>query len=348
MAQNALTVVNGSGLNVRTAFNLAIQAVNTDFAGATDPATMSPSNAFSYMLWLDTANNLVKQRNKDNDAWVNKGTLLADGTIQWYEPLSIPIPASSAQGDIIYRGASGFERLPAGTNGQLLKTQGASANPAWVDPPSGAVYASGAEAVTGTETAKAISPATLRSGLNASGSAPVFACRAWVNFNGTVLTGTYSQSGTTVTVTMTSHGMSVGQNINLTITSGTGVSGNYTVATVANANTFTYTAGTSLTTSGNITRNLYIKASGNVSSITDNGIGDYTINFTTALQDAGYAPVISITGASLGETRNTVSIAGDNSGLPLLKTSTQLRILVGWGHGAAPSDSSDVSVVIFR
>lgn len=49
----------------------------------------------------------------------------------------IPIPASIAQGDIIYRGASAFERLPAGTSGQLLKTQGSSANPVWVDAPTG-------------------------------------------------------------------------------------------------------------------------------------------------------------------------------------------------------------------
>ena len=56
---------------------------------------------------------------------------------------------------------------------------------------------------------------------NASGSAPVYAVRAWVNFNGT--------------------------------------------GTVA------------------------IRASGNVSSITDDGTGLYTVNFTTALSDANYS-----------------------------------------------------------
>ena len=53
-----------------------------------------------------------------------------------------------------------------------------------------------------------------------SGTAPIYPCRAWVNFNGT--------------------------------------------GTVA------------------------IRASGNVSSITDNGTGDYTINFTTAMSDVNY------------------------------------------------------------
>lgn len=46
----------------------------------------------------------------------------------------IQIPASIAQGDLIYRGASAFERLPAGTSGQVLKTNGPSANPEWITP----------------------------------------------------------------------------------------------------------------------------------------------------------------------------------------------------------------------
>lgn len=38
---------------------------------------------------------------------------------------------SAAQGDILYRGASSWTRLAAGTNGQYLQTQGAGANPQW-------------------------------------------------------------------------------------------------------------------------------------------------------------------------------------------------------------------------
>lgn len=65
--------------------------------------------------------------------------------------------------------------------------------------------------------------------------------------------GTYSQATTTVTVTKTAHGLNVGQLIEVDALTGTAVDGRYTVATVPNANTFTYTAGTSLTTTGNIT-----------------------------------------------------------------------------------------------
>ena len=59
-----------------------------------------------------------------------------------------------------------------------------------------------------------------KAALNASGDAPIYACRAWVNFNGT--------------------------------------------GTVA------------------------IRASGNVSSITDKGVGHYTVNFSTAMPDINY------------------------------------------------------------
>lgn len=65
----------------------------------------------------------------------------------------------------------------------------------------------------------------IKDAINAGGSAPIHACRAWVNFNGT--------------------------------------------GTVA------------------------IRASGNVSSITDNGTGDYTVNMTTALPDTNYCGTAS-------------------------------------------------------
>ena len=41
----------------------------------------------------------------------------------------------------------------------------------------------------------------------------------------------------------------------------------------------------------NGTGTVAIRASGNVSSITDNGTGDYTVNFTTAMSDANYVAV---------------------------------------------------------
>lgn len=43
----------------------------------------------------------------------------------------LDLVGTPAQGDVAYRGASAWALLPAGTSGQLLKTGGAGANPAW-------------------------------------------------------------------------------------------------------------------------------------------------------------------------------------------------------------------------
>lgn len=213
--------------------------------------------------------------------------------------------------------------------------------------------ATSTEVNTATDNTRVVTPSTLLSGvknhLNATGDAPMFACRAWVNFNGVPLNGTYSQSGTTVTVTMTAHGMSVGQKVNLTITSGTAVSGNYTVSTVIDANTFTYTAGTSLTTSGNVTQNNFIRGSGNVLGITDNGVGDYAVNFITAMRDANY--IVNGTGSlSVGNGTTVGALVTEKiSGLSaLLRDTTLCPIHVTNTSGVNLVDGFSVNVSFFR
>jgi hypothetical protein len=47
-----------------------------------------------------------------------------------------------------------------------------------------------------------------------------------------------------------------------------------------------------------------IRASGNVSSITDNGTGDYTVNFTTAMPDTNYASLLTSGGTEITSTSN--------------------------------------------
>jgi hypothetical protein len=55
----------------------------------------------------------------------------------------------------------------------------------------------------------------------------------------------------------------------------------------------------------NGTGTIAIRASGNVTSITDNGVGDYTVNFTTAMPDANYSSVASCS-PSAGPTQRVV------------------------------------------
>lgn len=171
-----------------------------------------------------------------------------------------------------------------------------------------------------------------------------YLCRAWVNFNGQTnnnLSGTYSQSGTTVTVTATSHGYIVGSQVSISITTGTAVTGGYVVTEIIDSNNFRYTAGTSLTTSGNCTllRNT-IRASGNISSISDLGVGDYTVNFTTAMPDVNYA-ILSSSEQSAGN--NPVNVNRNNS-----RTDTAFRTNICTTQGSTFVDISWVSIGIFR
>ena len=170
-------------------------------------------------------------------------------------------------------------------------------------------------------------------------AATAYGCRAWVNFNGTAntnLTGTYSQTGTTVTVTITGHGYITGNSAFLDFTSGTAVDGAYTV-TVTDANTFTVTQA-SRTTSGNVTsvRNT-IRASGNVSSITDNGTGDYTINMTTAMPDANYS--IAANAAASGTT---------DFQCPIKVVTNVSSFSIYTSNGTTLTDTPIVCVQVFR
>jgi hypothetical protein len=63
---------------------------------------------------------------------------------------------------------------------------------------------------------------------------------------------TYSQSGTTVTVTKVDHQLTVDESVNLDFTSGSAVDGEFKVVSVPSTSTFTVTAASSATNSGNV------------------------------------------------------------------------------------------------
>lgn len=71
------------------------------------------------------------------------------------------------------------------------------------DIPSVPSGASTAEAQAGTDNTTFITPLRMRDGFNASGSAPVYACRAWATFSGT----TISASGNVSSITNSSTGV---------------------------------------------------------------------------------------------------------------------------------------------
>jgi hypothetical protein len=105
-----------------------------------------------------------------------------------------------------------------------------------------------------------------------SGTAPLYMCRAWVNFNGT--------------------------------------------GTVA------------------------IRGSGNVSSITDNGVGFYTVNFTTAMPDANYTAVAS--------TAIEGTYAASSACSSTTNTASGAVISVTDYNGPARCDQNGIYINIFR
>jgi hypothetical protein len=104
-----------------------------------------------------------------------------------------------------------------------------------------------------------------------SGTAPIYACRAWVNFNGT--------------------------------------------GTVA------------------------IRASGNVSSITDNNTGDYNVNLSIAMPDTNYS-AIGANGTDVASGIIEVSLGG--------KTVSTQRVLSKNAATNTTADQSLISVAFFR
>ena len=105
-----------------------------------------------------------------------------------------------------------------------------------------------------------------------SGTAPIYPCRAWVNFNGT--------------------------------------------GTVA------------------------IRGSGNTTSITDNGTGDYTVNYTTAIVDANYSANLAAASSALG---NNLCIRISGSTV----STSNVRVTIASGGGSL-ADCETVCVSVFR
>lgn len=91
-----------------------------------------------------------------------------------------------------------------------------------------------------------------------------------------------------------------------------------------------------------------INASYNVSSITDNGTGDYTLNFTNALVDANYGVSINVVAFSTSLGYVTGVIHGSATGGATLKSTTKLRIMTALTASGGAVDLADITVVMIR
>ena len=82
-----------------------------------------------------------------------------------------------------------------------------------------------------------------------------------------------------------------------------------------------------------------IRASGNVTSVTDNSTGNYTVNFTTAISDANYSAVF--TGRySSGQVNQGIGIVS--------QTTSAVRVITGTPSNNTVQDFDIVCAAIFR
>ena len=93
----------------------------------------------------------------------------------------------------------------------------------------------------------------------------------------------------------------------------------------------------------NGTGTVAIRASFNVSSITDNGVGSYTVNFTTALTDANYNIVGTVSTQSA-----QIGVLGSAVVTDFSKTTSAVTVATYSIQGTAVADFTSVNLAIFR
>ena len=96
----------------------------------------------------------------------------------------------------------------------------------------------------------------------------------------------------------------------------------------------------------NGTGTVAIRASGNVSSITDNGTGDYTVNFTNALPDTNYCVVLPsmMTG---GNSSQYFGVLTPSNNSYSSKTTSAVRLAV-YNTLVSNQDVFDANIAVFR
>ena len=99
----------------------------------------------------------------------------------------------------------------------------------------------------------------------------------------------------------------------------------------------------------NGTSTVAIRASNNVASITDNGTGDYTANFTSAITDANYAVTTGFTPYTTTNFTTYGAIYGDASTGATTKTTSAIRLVYkNLANDSNFYDTIEVNAVIHR
>ena len=100
----------------------------------------------------------------------------------------------------------------------------------------------------------------------------------------------------------------------------------------------------------NGTGTVAIRAAFNVSSITDNGTGNYTANFTTALADANYSAIAqgSVSFSGVATTAHPSSVSAQATTSCRVRFSSLLSGYLVASLDVYPLDAENASVAVFR
>lgn len=252
----ALAFVSGDRVELRMTAGSALDIPSAAIQDAANKATLADDDEFG--VTDSAASNVLKNHTWANlkaGIWSALGALINGGTAKStpVDDDAIAIMDSAASNatkkttwanvkatlktyfDTLYQAAdadiptvsASQAEMEAGTEAALRSMSPARVKEAIVaiSPPT--TFASSAENAAGTVENKAVDPLGIREAFNATGSAPVYACRVWLNIDGTAVAGSM------------------------------------------------------------------IRGAGNVSSMTDNGTGNYRANILTALPDENYSAVVT-------------------------------------------------------
>lgn len=155
----------------------------------------------------------------------------------------------------------------------------------------------------------------------------------------TSTTGSIQLNGSDVLTFDSSGNVTVPNNLNVTGTSPTPAA-----LTTASGSAPSYSARAWVNFNG--TGTVAIRDSGNVSSITDSGVGDYRVNFSTAMPDTDYAVVGSCQGVSGSDIVDFGSFG--YGGAPIVTPTTSQVAIGAFAYSGASVDTPIVSVAVFR
>jgi len=213
-----------------------------------------------------------------------------------------------AAGEVVYQtgpSATGFTAV--GTTGQLLSSNGAS-TPTWLNQSSLSV-GNATNAINATNATNATTAVNFSGSLSGDVTGTQLVTSV-VKVNGASIPSSKTIVGTngsgqiidasasTATVALNTTG-----NATTSTSSSSAISGSILALTTAKA-------WVNFNGTGTIGQPQTIRSSYNVSSITKNGTGDYTVNFATAMADANYSVCVGAGNGVSGTVASTITTAG--------------------------------------